>query len=76
MLDVWANFGMMTPILVGRRIAPDRNVRGGKSEHRRVRCRITSGYMREEWPRGVPTESATENIPPGSQDPSKGEKVE
>src|SRR5260370_22282277 len=52
---------------------------GGKSEHHRARCRVTrgcrsrfggqsmtSGYTRETMPRGIPTESATENKPPRS----------
>src|SRR5439155_18040532 len=36
---------------------------GGKSEHRRARCRVTPvarGYTRAARPRGLPTESATE----------------
>src|SRR5690242_166371 len=47
---------------------------GGKSEHHRARCRVTwlplrncgkqPRYTREATPRGVPTDSATENIPP------------
>jgi len=55
---------------------------GGKSEHQRARCRVTSPRRqasRRRYTRAagasLPTDSATENIPPGPQGPGKGEKA-